>query len=277
VDSSTGWRSGRAAPPWPPATATAASTCEMSPPTRSPLPSPTPTIRVLPRWCSGRAAPPGHWRRQHLRMAPHEVQALIIGNCCCCRTRSTWGAATTPTATGSGSYRSAVSLTRGLPIAPRTYWARRPPVLLRDPTEEPVATLNRQICTQRIAHLAARLVIHTRQGGCGPRITSGCAVPGRLPIVHDYAYECMNMQELTYSIRHVRSTPRRSEGDRDGPDRPDLRSLDDHRREPEDRAERRISYVERHAGPSPSVTNARCPASRSRSAGADTANVTAST
>jgi hypothetical protein len=75
---------------------------------------------------------PGHWRSTGPDY--RELRLIFLG--------PPGAPATTPTATGSGSYRSAVSLTRGLPIAPRTYWARRPPVLLRDPTEEPVATLN---------------------------------------------------------------------------------------------------------------------------------------
>ena len=75
---------------------------------------------------------------------------------------STWGAATTPTATDSGSYRSAVSL-NAVSRSPQDVLGAPAPVLLRDPTEEPVATLNRQICTQRIPHLAARLVIRTRR------------------------------------------------------------------------------------------------------------------
>ena len=43
----TRWRSARAAPPWPPATATAASTCGTPPPGRSPPPSPTPAAKAL--------------------------------------------------------------------------------------------------------------------------------------------------------------------------------------------------------------------------------------
>jgi hypothetical protein len=42
------------------------------------------------------------------------------------------------------------------------------------------------------------------------RIASARAVPGKLSVVHDYAYERMNMQVPTYSIRHVRKSQDRA-------------------------------------------------------------------